>query len=73
MTSKICVEPRNKDGSLNVNMIGHKDVKSACNCETYDQLFDVYFSEVKEGDSCSFQQLNSWLSNKGLTVRNKYW
>jgi len=67
---RLCVEPRNPDGSLNVQAI--PDVPQPFGDTTLDDLYKAYFRDEPEGVG-TWENLSAWLKAKGWTVRPRTW
>ena len=71
---RLTIEPRKRDGSLDVARIGTDElVRRASGIKTNRGLCDFYFAHNKEGKTASGQQVMDWLCDNGLVVRHRYW
>lgn len=64
----VVIEKRKEDGSLDFT-----PPQPPVQGMRFDRVYDLYFKEVSQGDSATWEQLAAWLKSKGWTVRAKTW
>ena len=73
-SKRIIIEPRKKDGSLDVSRIGADEiVRQTQRIKTDDQLAKLFFWHHPKAESATGQAVMDWLCDNGLTVRTRTW
>ena len=69
------IEPRNEDGSLNVNSTHWRNgyLTAFWNNATDNQIFDYYFKQNRLESSVSSEDCVKWYNAQGLFIRVKNW
>lgn len=67
------VEPRDKDGRLNVKYYNPDDPKGFINGITEDDLFKWYFRLHPDAETATMEELVAFLRERGLVMRKKTW
>jgi len=72
--SRLVIEPRKVDGSLDVKRIGtDRLVKITDKIGTLNRLCDLYFVENKDAENARGQDIMDWLCDNGLVARARTW
>jgi len=72
--SRLCIEPRKADGSLDVLRIGGDKLATiAGKIKTARGLSDLYFTYNQDVKHASGQDIMDWLCDNGLVARVRTW